>query len=176
MAIGATTFWQRIATADVQSRARAGRADDRPGCATLSRPPAQWALPGWIAGPPARVLVVAIGLACFTLSWLWAADSYSASIMTARLLASSRPSARAAATIVHAPGRIVDSLDAAAPGPLGDIHEPGGTGHGTVALGGQIAVESRAGGLAGKPDGSAGAGPARSKPATLRRFPRELWA
>jgi tetratricopeptide (TPR) repeat protein len=62
---------------------------------TLARAPAQWSLPAWVAGPPAAAIVMAVGLATCTLSWLWADDSYSASIMTARLLAANRTGQRA---------------------------------------------------------------------------------
>ena len=61
---------------------------------TPAREPAQWSLPAWVAGPPAAVLFMAIGLATCALSWLWADESYSASIMTARLLAADRTGQR----------------------------------------------------------------------------------
>jgi len=53
---------------------------------TLAREPGHWNMPVWLAGPPAAVLVLAAGLAGCVLSWWWACDSYSASIMTERLL------------------------------------------------------------------------------------------
>jgi hypothetical protein len=57
---------------------------------TAARNPAHWSLPAWVSVPPAAVLVIAVGLATCTLSWSWADESYSASIMTARLLAANR--------------------------------------------------------------------------------------
>jgi tetratricopeptide (TPR) repeat protein len=57
---------------------------------TPAREPAHWSLPAWVAGPPAAVFVMTAGLASCTLSWLWADESHSASIMTARLLAANR--------------------------------------------------------------------------------------
>jgi len=53
---------------------------------TWAREPAHWSLPAWVAGPPAAAFVLAVGLTGFVLSWWWALDSYSASIMTGRLL------------------------------------------------------------------------------------------
>ena len=48
--------------------------------------PGQWAIPLWIAWPPLAVLVVVVGvMGCF-LSWSWASDSYSAALMTDRLM------------------------------------------------------------------------------------------
>jgi len=61
---------------------------------TLARPPAHWSMPVWLAGPPAAVLVLAAGLAGCVLSWWWACDSYSASIMTDRLLTTDRAAQR----------------------------------------------------------------------------------
>ena len=76
------------------------------------------------------------------LSWLWAADSYSASIMTARLLAANRPRpTRAAPGIGRAARRHLDSLDRATPGTLGDLHELRRIRKGTLAAGSQIALE-----------------------------------
>ncbi len=73
--------------------AQAGRKSPKD-APTPAREPAQWSLPAWVAGPPAAVLFMAIGLATCALSWLWADESYSASIMTARLLAADRTGQR----------------------------------------------------------------------------------
>ena len=59
----------------------------RPGSETgLTHPrePAQWTLPAWLAGPPAAVFVLAVGLVGGILSWWWASDAYAVAIMTAR--------------------------------------------------------------------------------------------
>ena len=95
-----------------------GDAGDRQGAEspkdapTPAREPAQWSLPAWVAGPPAAVLFMAIGLATCALSWLWADESYSASIMTARLLAADRTGQRGRLPESMRPAnRIVDSLD-----------------------------------------------------------------
>ena len=71
---------------------------------TTPREPDQWTLPAWLAGPPAAVFLVAVGLAGCILSWWWASDSYAASIMTERLIdrRSDRP-ARAASRTVAPP-------------------------------------------------------------------------
>ncbi len=53
---------------------------------TLARVPGQWSPPVWLAGPPAAVFVLAVGVAGSFLSWRWAGDSYAASIVTDRLL------------------------------------------------------------------------------------------
>ena len=55
---------------------------------TLARAPAHWAPPVWLAGPAVAVFVLAVALPACVLSWLWARDSYTASIVTDRLLAS----------------------------------------------------------------------------------------
>ncbi|MFI5456870.1 MAG: hypothetical protein ACHRXM_15605 [Isosphaerales bacterium] len=61
---------------------------------TRAREPGHWNMPVWLAGPPAAVLVLAAGLAGCVLSWWWACDSYSASIMTGRLLTTDRSAQR----------------------------------------------------------------------------------
>ncbi|MGO9464762.1 MAG: hypothetical protein ACLQVF_11505 [Isosphaeraceae bacterium] len=53
---------------------------------TVSRAPGQWLLPAWLTGPPIALLVLVCGTAGCILSLAWAGDSYSASIMTERLL------------------------------------------------------------------------------------------
>jgi tetratricopeptide (TPR) repeat protein len=57
---------------------------------TVGREPGRWNVPAWVAGPPAVLFVLAAGIAGCVLSWWWAADSYSAAMMTDRLLASER--------------------------------------------------------------------------------------
>jgi hypothetical protein len=61
---------------------------------TLARLPEQWNPPAWLAGPPAVIFVCAVGLIASVLSWRWAADSYSASIMTDRLMSAGQSSQR----------------------------------------------------------------------------------
>jgi len=61
---------------------------------TVGRPPAHWNMPVWLAGPPAAVLVLVAGLAGCVLSWWWACDTYSASIMTERLVTTDRSAQR----------------------------------------------------------------------------------
>jgi hypothetical protein len=53
---------------------------------TVVREPGQWVLPAWLAGPPIALFVLVCGIASCILSLGWASDSYSASIMTDRLL------------------------------------------------------------------------------------------
>ncbi len=53
---------------------------------TVAREPGQWLSPAWLTGPPIALLVLACGTASCVLSLAWAGDSYSASIMTERLL------------------------------------------------------------------------------------------
>ena len=61
---------------------------------TLAREPAQWLLPVWLAGP-AAAFALTLGLAGCTLSWWWALDSYSASVMIGRLMSVDRMAQRA---------------------------------------------------------------------------------
>ena len=67
---------------------------DRRRCRPWPAPPAQWAPPVWLAGPAAVVFILATGLPACVLSWSWARDSYTASIVTDRLLASDRTTQR----------------------------------------------------------------------------------
>jgi hypothetical protein len=53
---------------------------------TTACPPSQWTLPLWLAWPPVAMLVVCVGVVGCTLSWSWGSDSYSAAIMTNRLI------------------------------------------------------------------------------------------
>jgi hypothetical protein len=53
---------------------------------TVAREPDQWALPLWLAWPPVAVGVLVAGLTGCVLSWWWASDSYSAALMTDRLI------------------------------------------------------------------------------------------
>jgi tetratricopeptide (TPR) repeat protein len=53
---------------------------------TLPREPGQWLLPVWLAWPPIAVSVLVLGVGACVLSWIWAADSFSAAIVTQRLL------------------------------------------------------------------------------------------
>jgi len=53
---------------------------------TVAREPGRWLLPVWLTGPPIALFVLACGTASGMLSLAWAGDSYSASIMTERLL------------------------------------------------------------------------------------------
>jgi hypothetical protein len=54
---------------------------------TLARAPAHWAPPVWLAGPAVAVFVLAAGLPACILSWSWARDSYTTSIVNDRLFA-----------------------------------------------------------------------------------------
>jgi len=92
-----------LATHRVSSRPRAtvtagrqttGRRTGSQAFPTLAREPGHWNMPVWLAGPPAALLVVVAGLAGCVMSWLWACDSYSASIMTDRLLTTDRSAQR----------------------------------------------------------------------------------
>ena len=53
---------------------------------TLAREPNQWTLPLWLVWPPVTVVVLCVGLAGCVLSWKWGGESYSASMMTNRLI------------------------------------------------------------------------------------------
>ena len=53
---------------------------------TLACEPNQWTLPLWLVWPPVTVLVLCVGVAGCLLSWTWGGESYSASIMTNRLI------------------------------------------------------------------------------------------
>jgi tetratricopeptide (TPR) repeat protein len=53
---------------------------------TLACEPNQWTLPFWLAWPPLAAFVVCVGVVGCTLSWSWACDSYSAAIVTNRLI------------------------------------------------------------------------------------------
>jgi tetratricopeptide (TPR) repeat protein len=55
---------------------------------TLARTPSQWNPPVVLAGSASAVFILFVGLLGCTLSWSWASDSYTASIVTDRLLAS----------------------------------------------------------------------------------------
>jgi hypothetical protein len=57
---------------------------------TLERQPSHWAPPLAVTGPVAVIFVIAAGILGCSLSWSWAQDSYSASIVTDRLFASDR--------------------------------------------------------------------------------------
>ncbi len=57
---------------------------------TLEREPSHWTPPIALAGPVAVVFVLAAGFLGCTLSWSWAQDSYTAAIVTDRLLTSNR--------------------------------------------------------------------------------------
>jgi tetratricopeptide (TPR) repeat protein len=69
---------------------------------TVAREPGRWDLPAWLAGPPIAILVLVCGAAGCILSLAWAADSYSASIMTERLY-----SAKAGSRIRPLPAGVV---------------------------------------------------------------------
>lgn len=68
--------------------ARAAVRKETRACAvpTVAREPARWELPAWLAGPPIVLFVLVCGTASCILSLAWAGDSYSASIVTERLL------------------------------------------------------------------------------------------
>ena len=53
---------------------------------TVPREPGQWMLPVWLAWPPVAVSVLVLGFGASVLSWIWAADSSSAAIVTHRLM------------------------------------------------------------------------------------------
>jgi hypothetical protein len=57
---------------------------------TVAREPGRWVPPMWLGGPPIALLVVLGGIASCMLSFAWASDSYSASIMTERLFSANR--------------------------------------------------------------------------------------
>jgi tetratricopeptide (TPR) repeat protein len=61
---------------------------------TLACEPSHWTLPAWLAGLPAAFFIAA-GLAGCVMSWWWALDSYSASVMTAHLMTNDRLAQRA---------------------------------------------------------------------------------
>ncbi len=80
------TFWRLIGPGGNHSQRACPRDDSgkkrgQPWHAS----PTSGSLPAWIAGPPAAVFVLAVGLAGGILSWSWTADSYSVAIMTATL-------------------------------------------------------------------------------------------
>jgi len=76
------------------ARMPAGQRNGSQALPTLASEPGHWNMPVWLAGPPLAVLVLAAGLAGCVLSWWWACDSYSASIMTGRLLTTDRSAQR----------------------------------------------------------------------------------
>ena len=82
---------QSTATA---GRTTMGRRTGSGALPTLARGPDHWNMPVWLAGPPAVLLVFVTGLAACVMSWLWACDSYSASVMTDRLLTTDRSALR----------------------------------------------------------------------------------
>ena len=87
--------------------------------------PAQWSLPGWIAGPPAAAFVIAVGIAsCIAL--VVVGGRVLLGLDHDRTIVGRRPHrpARASPRIGHRAQRFVDSLDCAASGALGDLHEP----------------------------------------------------
>ena len=53
---------------------------------TLACEPNQWTLPLWLAWPPLTIFVLCVGVVGCTLSWSWGGDSYSAGIITNRLI------------------------------------------------------------------------------------------
>ncbi len=61
---------------------------------THSREPDHWTPPLWLAGPPAALFVVVVGVVGLTLSSWWAADSRSIAIMTPRLMSAEGRSQR----------------------------------------------------------------------------------
>jgi tetratricopeptide (TPR) repeat protein len=69
----------------------AGRLQAAP---TLARAPEQWNAPAWLAGPPVVLFICAVGLVGSVLSWRWAGDSYTAAIMTDRLMLAGQSSQR----------------------------------------------------------------------------------
>ncbi len=73
------------------NKSRAGRAAAVP---TLARGPEKWSLPAWLAGPPAALLVMIVGLAGCVLSCWWAGDAFNAAIMMDRLLSADRSALR----------------------------------------------------------------------------------
>jgi len=76
------------------ARKTPGSKNRRAALPTLARAPGQWSPPVWLAGPPAAAFVLAAGIAGCFLSWRWAGDSYSASIVTDRLLTQDRTARR----------------------------------------------------------------------------------
>jgi tetratricopeptide (TPR) repeat protein len=54
---------------------------------TVPLEPGQWALPGWLAVPPAGIAALGIGVVACVLSWWWAIDASNASVVTHRLMA-----------------------------------------------------------------------------------------
>ena len=84
--------------------------------------PNHWTLPLWLAWPPIAVLVLCVGVVGCTLSWSWGSDSYSAAIMTNRLiLADTSAPSDAASRLGRAAARHLDGNQCTAPGPLGDL-------------------------------------------------------
>lgn len=53
---------------------------------TSACPPSQWTLPLWIAWPPVAALVLCVGVVGCSLCWTWGSESYSAGIVTNRLI------------------------------------------------------------------------------------------
>jgi hypothetical protein len=70
---------------------------------TVAREPAHWSLPGWLAGPPAGALVMAVGIAAVILSSWWATDAYSVAVITTRLINADRRAQRGALPVSVAP-------------------------------------------------------------------------
>ena len=81
--------------APATTRAKGRKTDSRlTTIPTVARAPAHWAPPVWLAGPAAAVFVLLTSLAACGLSWTWARDSYTASIVTDRLLTTDRTAQR----------------------------------------------------------------------------------
>jgi hypothetical protein len=68
-----------------RSETSAGRSRPDTGL-TVPREPGHWRLPRWLAGPPAVLLVLTLGLTGGLLSWRWAKDAYAIAIVTGRLM------------------------------------------------------------------------------------------
>ena len=82
----------RLATNRARKAAkRISRSDVMP---TVEHAPSQWTLPISVAGPVAGLFILSAGLLGIGLSWSWAQDSYTASIVTDRLLTLDRAAQR----------------------------------------------------------------------------------
>jgi hypothetical protein len=70
----------------IRASAAAARVARLASSPTQPREPATWTLPTALAGPPLFICVLALLAALCSLSWAWASDSYSASILADRLM------------------------------------------------------------------------------------------